>query len=97
MVVRAWDVPPGYLCPPIPGRSDYSTIVADLLGGRKAVPRSHAAARSRILDIGMGANGIYPLIGASEYGWRFVGSEIGPRGLALGRRIWSRRTRAWPV
>lgn len=65
-----WDLPPGYLCPPIPGRSDYLHHLADLLGVR--------GKRVRVLDIGTGANCIYPLIGASEYGWQFVGTETDP-------------------
>ena len=75
--LRGWDIPPGYLCPPIPGRSDYVHYLADLLADtrRGAIPRGTSVA---VLDIGMGANCIYPLIGASEYGWRFVGSETDP-------------------
>src|SRR6478736_8432409 len=30
--IRQWSIPPGYLCPPIPGRADYIHHVADLLG-----------------------------------------------------------------
>ncbi len=72
--IRHWDVPPGYLCPPIPGRSDYLHHLADLLAGSNSpIPRGNS---TRVLDIGVGASCIYPLIGASEYGWRFVGSEI---------------------
>ena len=72
-----WDLPEGYLCPPVPGRTDALHYVADLLAGKPdaAVPRGSAV---RVLDVGMGANCIYPLLGASEYGWRFVGSEIDP-------------------
>lgn len=78
--IRGWDIPSGYLCPPVPGRSDYLHYLADLLAGtRGAPPRGGSVA---VLDIGMGANCIYPLIGASEYGWRFVGSETDP--VALG-------------
>ena len=40
-----------------------------------------------VLDIGTGANCIYPLIGASEYGWRFVGSEIDPVALGWARKL----------
>ena len=69
--VEHWDIPPGYLCPPIPGRSDYIHHLADLIGMQRG-------AAVRVLDIGMGANCIYPLIGASEYGWSFVGAEIDP-------------------
>lgn len=29
--VESWSVPPGYLCPPIPGRADYVHYAADLL------------------------------------------------------------------
>ncbi len=66
-----WDIPPGYLCPPIPGRSDYIHHLADLIAQRRG-------ASVRVLDIGTGANCIYPLIGASEYGWSFVGAEVDP-------------------
>jgi 23S rRNA (adenine1618-N6)-methyltransferase len=40
-----------------------------------------------ILDIGTGANLIYPLIGAHEYGWRFTGSEINPQAFASAQAI----------
>lgn len=73
--IDAWNVPPGYLCPPIPGRSDYLHYLADLpgIGGATAEGR-----RVAVLDIGTGANCIYPLIGAREYGWRFVGTDVDP-------------------
>jgi len=73
--IEHWDVAPGYLCPPIPGRSDYLHYLADLLESerRTALGRRRPVA---VLDIGTGANCIYPLIGASEFGWHFVGSEI---------------------
>ena len=29
--IEHWDVPDGYLCPPIPGRADYIHHIADLL------------------------------------------------------------------
>lgn len=75
--LRDWQLPPGYLCPAIPGRSDYLHYLADLLaiGNPEDVPRGPSV---RVLDIGVGANGIYPLVGASEYGWRFVGTDIDP-------------------
>lgn len=82
--IDTWDVPPGYLCPPIPGRSDYLHHLADLPG------ISDPRARRRmvtVLDIGMGANCIYPLIGAREYGWHFVGTEIDPVALQWARQL----------
>ena len=64
-----WDIPQGYLCPPIPGRSDYLHHLADLLSMR-------SGPSVRVLDIGAGANCIYPLLGACEYGWSFVAAEV---------------------
>lgn len=73
--ISGWDVPPGYLCPPIPGRADYLHHVADLLAGsgQGRIPQGAAV---RVLDIGVGANAVYPIIGHAEYGWHFVGSDI---------------------
>jgi 23S rRNA (adenine1618-N6)-methyltransferase len=84
--IETWDVPPGYLCPPIPGRSDYLHHLADLLrtGDAGPIPRGRSIA---VLDIGMGANCIYPLIGASEYGWRFVGTETDPVALRWAKKL----------
>jgi 23S rRNA (adenine1618-N6)-methyltransferase len=78
--LQHWDIPPGYLCPPIPGRSDYLHYLADLISLR------HGSA-VRVLDVGSGANAIYPLIGASEYGWRFVAAEVDPVAYAWGRQM----------
>lgn len=68
-----WDIPDNYLCPPIPGRADYIHNIADLLYTNGKIPKGN---KIRCLDIGVGANCIYPLIGFKEYGWSFVGSDI---------------------
>ena len=74
--IAHWDLPAGYLCPPIPGRVDYLHWAADLLAESAGqVPTGKGV---RVLDIGVGANCIYPLLGCREYGWRFVGSDIDP-------------------
>jgi 23S rRNA (adenine1618-N6)-methyltransferase len=31
-----------------------------------------------VLDVGVGANCVYPLIGQYEYGWKFIGSDVDP-------------------
>lgn len=84
--IREWGVPDGYLCPPIPGRADYIHHLADLLasGHGGAPPRGDQV---RILDLGVGASVIYPILGHREYGWSFVGTDIDPDALAWGRRI----------
>lgn len=83
--VTGWNIPAQYLCPPIPGRADYLHYLADLLadvpadGNAAVVPRGESI---RVLDIGVGANCVYPLIGHSEYGWHFVGTDIDRAALA---------------
>jgi 23S rRNA (adenine1618-N6)-methyltransferase len=75
--ISHWDIPPHYLCPPIPGRADYIHYIADLLAdsNRGIIPKGKSV---KVLDIGVGANCVYPIIGTSAYGWDFVGSEIDP-------------------
>ena len=75
--VEHWDIPEGYLCPPIPGRADYIHYAADLLASsnNQVIPKGN---KIKVLDIGVGANVVYPIIGHQEYGWTFVGSEIDP-------------------
>ncbi len=84
--IRGWDIPDGYLCPPVPGRADYLHQLADLLAASHdgLLPRGPGL---RALDIGVGANCIYPLLGHQEYGWRFVGADIDPRALDNARAI----------
>lgn len=84
--IRDWEIPTGYLCPPIPGRVDYLHHLADLLAGcnEGVVPRGELV---RVLDVGVGANCIYPLLGHAEYGWCFLGADIDPEALAAASRI----------
>jgi 23S rRNA (adenine1618-N6)-methyltransferase len=84
--ISHWDIPDGYLCPPIPGRADYLHNLADLLASDHdgQIPRGESV---HALDIGVGANCIYPLIGHCEYGWHFVGADIAPAALASARAI----------
>ena len=79
--IWGWTLPEAYLCPPIPGRADHLHHLADLLARDHdgAVPRGPQV---RALDIGTGANCIYPLLGHREYGWTFAATDIDPRALA---------------
>ncbi|MDC1399650.1 23S rRNA (adenine(1618)-N(6))-methyltransferase RlmF [Yoonia sp.] len=81
-----WDIPIGYLCPPIPGRVDYIHYLADLLAGS----HNHDIPRGRdikALDIGTGASLVYPLVGQSEYGWHFTGTDIDAGALKSAQQI----------
>ncbi|MDS6631197.1 23S rRNA (adenine(1618)-N(6))-methyltransferase RlmF [Klebsiella michiganensis] len=81
--VNHWDIPDGFLCPPVPGRADYIHHLADLL----ALDSGTIPVNASILDIGVGANCIYPLIGVHEYGWRFTGSEVNADAFASAQAI----------
>jgi len=72
--IQHWDFPKGYLCPPIPGRVDYIHYLADLL----KETRPTIEGKVSVLDIGTGATCIYPILGAREYGWHFVATDIDP-------------------
>jgi 23S rRNA (adenine1618-N6)-methyltransferase len=84
--VDHWDIPPGYLCPPVPGRADYIHGLADLLADDHAgvIPRGPSV---RALDVGVGANCIYPLLGHLDYGWQFVASDTDLAALANAEKI----------
>lgn len=83
--VDYWDIPEGYLCPPIPGRVDYIHYLADLLEstyGKDIDPQ-----KIKVLDIGTGANCIYPLLGHNTYGWRFVATDIEAQSIKVAKQI----------
>ena len=82
--IRYWDIPKNYLCPPIPGRADYIHYIAELIGTENTAT---GISGRKCLDIGVGANCIYPIIGCTEYGWTFVGSDIDPVSIANARKI----------
>ncbi|MEA2050623.1 MAG: 23S rRNA (adenine(1618)-N(6))-methyltransferase RlmF [Campylobacterota bacterium] len=75
--IQYWDIPDGYLSPPIPSRVDYIHHIADLLKNslNDTIPIGKSI---KALDIGVGANCIYPIVGHKSYGWSFVGTEIDP-------------------
>ncbi len=70
-----WKIPKKYLCPPIPGRVDYIHYLADLLAKSNSdiIPKGNSI---KALDVGVGANCIYPIVGNRRYGWEFIGSDI---------------------
>lgn len=84
--IEYWQIPKGYLCPPVPGRADYIHYVADLL--ENSTHKKFADGKPiKCLDVGVGANCIYPIIGYKEYGWSFVGSDIDSMAIESAARI----------
>jgi len=73
--IQNWSIPKNYLCPPIPGRVDYIHYLADLLAetNNGIIPQGSSVLG---LDIGTGANCIYPILGNAIYDWSFVGTDI---------------------
>ena len=69
--VHFWDIPEGYLCPAVPGRADYIHYIADLLADLK-----HSNKKLTGLDVGTGANVIYPIIATQSYPWKMIASDI---------------------
>lgn len=84
--ISFWEIPANYLCPPIPGRTDYIHHIADLLAqsNNGTVPTGR---KIKGLDIGTGASCIYPIIGHLSYGWHFTASDIDPEALKSARQI----------
>lgn len=89
--VKDWDIPEGYLCPPIPGRADYIHTLADVLAETHngIIPKG---ARVKALDIGTGSSAIYPIIGNREYGWSFVGTEFDVNAVASAQALLEHNT-----
>ena len=77
--LKDWNIPENYLCPPIPGRADYIHYIADLLK-EEGIKTSVKG-----LDIGVGANCIYPILGARIYNWKMLGAEIDPNAVAAAK------------
>ncbi len=84
--IKNWDIPKNYLCPPIPGRADYIHYIADVLASNNngVIPKGETV---QGLDIGIGANCIYPIIGNSSYGWSFVGTDIDEKAIQNCKKI----------
>ena len=83
--VKDWDIPEGNLCPPIPGRADYVHYLADLLAEDNGEIPTGTPVKG--LDIGTGANLVYPLIANNSYGWEMLGTDINPNSLENAQKI----------
>lgn len=84
--IQNWNIPEDYLCPPIPGRADYIHYIADILASTNngIIPKGENV---QGLDIGIGANCIYPILGNAAYDWAFVGTDIDEKAIQNCKKI----------
>ena len=80
-----YELPMGYLCPAVPGRADYLCHVKTLLDNHLEKPNDTAS--YKVLDIGVGANCIYPIIGAQLFNWQMVGADINTDAVGSAKNI----------
>ena len=70
--IENYELPMGYLIPPIPGRLEYLLQIREFLSEQFNIDKK---TKLRGLDIGSGANCIYCILGAQKFNWTMVGSE----------------------
>ncbi|WP_026450681.1 23S rRNA (adenine(1618)-N(6))-methyltransferase RlmF [Aequorivita capsosiphonis] len=75
--ITFWSIPDNNLCPPVPGRLDYLLHIADLL------PKEDV----HLLDIGTGANLIYPILATRHFNWKCTASEVNTDSLSNAQEI----------
>ena len=77
----SFQLPSGYLCPPLPQRLAYLHWVHGLLGWGQA----GRGGGQRGVDVGCGASCIFPLLGCRGFGDAFVATDCDPPALAAAR------------
>ena len=71
--IKYYDIPKGFLIPPIPSRINYINLINSII--TKLIKDINIKNIIGI-DIGTGANIIYPILGYSIYKWKFICTEI---------------------
>jgi 23S rRNA (adenine1618-N6)-methyltransferase len=70
--LKDYALPKGYLCPAVPGRVDYILHIQDILELHQSKPTK----KIKGLDVGVGANCIYPILGSQMFNWDMIGVDI---------------------
>ena len=68
--IAFWHFPEQNLTPAIPSRAEYIHLINDLIQTSKITEKVN------VLDIGTGANCIYPLLGQAIYNWIFTATDV---------------------
>ena len=71
--IKYYHIPKGYLIPPIPSRLNYLNLIKSLLTSKY---NGNIINDIIGIDIGTGANIIYPILGNSLFKWKFICTEI---------------------
>ena len=89
--VRSWTVPAPHLVPPLANRLNYLCYIHDLLEMDGLIPgRVISADRARgirILDVGCGANLVYPLLAAAYFQWSSIGCDVNEAALRHAAKV----------
>ena len=78
--VDNYELPMGYLIPPIPGRLDYLLHLQAFFSKQFNIDKN---TKLRGLDIGAGANGIFCVLGSQHFNWTMVGSECDAKAVEI--------------
>ncbi|SDB37120.1 23S rRNA (adenine1618-N6)-methyltransferase [Flavobacteriaceae bacterium MAR_2010_188] len=78
--LEEYQLPTGYLIPPIPGRLDYLLHLKEFLIEKFKIKKD---SEIKGLDIGSGANGIYCILAAQYFNWNMVGAESDARAVEI--------------
>lgn len=81
------NLPNDRLCPPVPNRLNYLCWLSELFEFEEVTENCTQYESVPILDIGVGASCIYPLLGCRMFGWNFYGSDIDPESLNWANQI----------
>lgn len=71
------DIPDDRICPAVPNRLNYLCWLSELIDNFCGSGALTSDAVS-VMDVGVGACGVYPFLGHKKFGWKFVGTEIDP-------------------
>jgi 23S rRNA (adenine1618-N6)-methyltransferase len=78
-------VPKDHICPPLPNRINYLCWLSDLYDS--FLLSGSTAHSNSIIDIGVGAICIYPLLGSKIFNWKFYGSDIDVESIESSKNI----------
>ena len=80
--IKNYELPMGYLIPPIPGRLEYLLQMREFISGKFNIDIN---TKLRGLDIGTGANGIYCILGLQHFNWTMVGAECDANSIEIAK------------